>query len=263
MINSFDTEVAQDVGVIPAVLYKNIQFWCEKNRTNETHFHDGFYWSYNSIKAFCDQFPYLTKDQITYALKKLEDSGYIKTGNYNNSAYDRTKWYADVKTDDCILEKTEMDLAENKNGFEEIPKPIPYINTDNKPNILVNSKGNKIDFDAILDSVDVIRDNPDLKQAFHDFIEMRKKTKNPITTERTIKLAINEAYKCGGGDPAQMVACINQSILNNWRGIFPVHEEKGMAIHSKPQTRHNGPKSAMDILDEMMAEEMAKEANNA
>lgn len=263
MINSFDTEVAQDVGVIPAVLYKNIQFWCEKNRTNGTHFHDGFYWSYNSIKAFCDQFPYLSKDQITYALKKLEDSGYIKIGNYNANQYDRTKWYADVKSMYCISENSEIDLTKNQNGFDEIPKPIPYINTDNKPNILVNSKGTKPDFESILDSVEVIRNNPDLRQAFHDFMEMRKKTKHPITTERALKLAINDAYKHGSGDPAQMVACINQSILNNWRGIFPVHEEKGMAIHRQAETARNGPKNALDVLDEMLAEEMAKEANNA
>lgn len=262
MINSFDTEVAQDVGVIAAILYKNIQFWCEKNRTNDVHFHDGEYWTYNSIKAFCDQFPYLTKDQITYALKKLEESGYIKTGNYNNSSYDRTKWYADVKSVDCISENSEMDLAENKNGFVENAEPIPYIKPNIKPNNGLSNKGTKakLDVDSVLDSVEIIKNNPDLRQAFIDFFEMRKNTKHPITTERGLKLAINDAFKNGNGDPAQMMECINQSIMNSYRGIFPVHDVGFRGGKNPPQVPK---KSTMDILDDMLAEELAKEAKKA
>ena len=52
MINSFDTDVAMDVGINAAVLYKNIQYWCEKNRANGMHEHDGLFWTYNSVKAY-------------------------------------------------------------------------------------------------------------------------------------------------------------------------------------------------------------------
>lgn len=137
MINSFDTEVAIDVGVNAAIIYKNIQYWCEHNKTNEMNYHDGFYWTFNSIKAFCDQFPYLSEKQIRNALNILEEKKYIKTGNYNKASYDRTKWYADIRSD-SICPTGQMDSDKKANGFDPEGEPIPDINTDIKPN-------NKID----------------------------------------------------------------------------------------------------------------------
>ena len=142
MINSFDTDVALDVGINAAILYKNIQFWCEKNMTNETNFHDGYYWTYNSMAAFCKQFPYMSEKQIRKALSDLESKGYIKSANYNKVAYDRTKWYADLqkvsmqsdKREDSICPTGQMDLTERANGFDREGEPIPYINTDINPN---------------------------------------------------------------------------------------------------------------------------------
>jgi len=145
MINSFDADVAIDVGVNAAIIYRNIQYWCEKNRTNDQHFYDGFYWTYNSISAFCEQFPYLSEKQIRSSLKILEDNGYIKSGNYNKVAYDRTKWYADIhnvsmqddKTEDSIRLVGQIDCAKKANRICAEGEPIP----DNYTNINTN-KGN-------------------------------------------------------------------------------------------------------------------------
>ena len=121
MINSFDTEVAMDVGINAAILYKNIQYWCEKNQTNGQNEHDGLFWTYNSLAAFCEQFPYLTKRQVEKALIILEENGYIKTGNFNKVAYDRTKWYADIRNVKCISNTGEIDCA--KISKSEIHSP--------------------------------------------------------------------------------------------------------------------------------------------
>ena len=265
MLNSFDSDVARDVGINAAVIYFNIQFWCEHNRTNETNFYDGYYWTYNSTKAFMEQFPYMSKDQINYALKKLEDSGYIKTGNYNKSTYDRTKWFADIRTNadgksiHSISEYSEMDFGNSPNGFRDNPKPIPDINTNiNQIETVKEKKEKKFDIDEILDSVEIIKNDSELKKAFLDFLEMRKKIKHPITTERGLKLAINEAYKCGHGDPRQMVDVINQSIMNSYRGIFPMKDTN--TSPNAPNSRQNARKSTMQQLDDMLNEEMTKGA---
>lgn len=145
MVNAFDTNVALDVGIVAAILYKNIQYWCEKNRTNGQNEYDGLFWTYNSIKAFTEQFPYLTKRQIDIALKTLEQKGYIKSGNYNKQAYDRTKWYADLKNDQkremeysknvkSISRTGEMEFTQTRNGIHAGVKPIPNINTNNNTN---------------------------------------------------------------------------------------------------------------------------------
>ena len=142
MINSFDTDVAMDVGINAAIIYKNIQYWCEKNKANDQNYHDGYYWTYNSMKAFTEQFPYLSDKQIRSALCVLEEKGYIKSGNYNKAQYDRTKWYADVqkvviqsdKREDCICPTGQMDLPQKANGFAPEGEPIPDIEPDIKPN---------------------------------------------------------------------------------------------------------------------------------
>lgn len=139
--HSFSVDVAQEVGVNAAILLQSIKWWCEKNKANGKHCHDGLYWTYNSVKAWQELYPYLGKSAIESALKKLEERGFIKVGNYNKSAYDRTKWYA-ITDDglrlfgDSISGNREMDEAESGNPNSETSQPIPVTNqlhTSSKP----------------------------------------------------------------------------------------------------------------------------------
>ena len=139
-IFSFDSDVAKDVGVNAAVLFYNIAWWIEKNEANNANFHDGDYWTYNSMKAYTEMFPFMSKQNIRTAIKVLQDGGYIKTGNYNAAAYDRTLWYA----------LTDKGKSRTQNQHFHLPKstfpcvgsntPIPDINTDINTDILVNTK---------------------------------------------------------------------------------------------------------------------------
>ena len=132
MDHSFNIEVAKELGIAPAVILNNMYWWIEKNKANEKHFHDGYYWTYNSRKAYVLQFPYLTERQIEYALKKLIDEGYIITGNYNKASFDRTLWYAITKKGYCILQNCEMEKTNFVNANTENVGAIPDINTDKK-----------------------------------------------------------------------------------------------------------------------------------
>jgi hypothetical protein len=126
--HSFDPEVAAKVGLNAAVIFQNIVWWAEKNAANNKHFHDGLWWTYNSVSAFADLFPYLTGKQIRTALTKLEDDGLLVSGSFNKSAYDRTKWYAPT----CPIGKSDLPKRSNENDQEG--EPIPDINTDDKLN---------------------------------------------------------------------------------------------------------------------------------
>lgn len=270
MINSFDSEVAKVVGVIAAILYHNIKYWCEKNATNEVHYHDGHYWTYNSTKAFCSQFPYLSRDQINYALKKLEDAGYIKTGNYNTSSYDRTKWYCDLKSDvkpvDSISDRCEMDFEPIQNEIGDNPKPIPNINTNN--NQITNLKENvKRKFDAIayLDTIDVIAKDPELKDAFVSFIDLRKSMHKSITTEDALKRIIKKAWELGNGNRRDIIAVLNQSIVGGYQGLFELKGNANNSHQIAPRTPAQ-PKKANDTmaaLDALYNEAKAREMEAA
>lgn len=106
----FDIDTATEVGVNAAILYSNICYWVKKNRANDKNCHDGFYWTYCSIKGFIELFPYLSDKQIRTALQKLDDKGYILIGSYNQSPYDKTKWYT-VPSDFAKGEKQPPDMA--------------------------------------------------------------------------------------------------------------------------------------------------------
>lgn len=151
----FNVIIAEKLGVNEAIMIKNFQFWLEKNKANEKSYYEGRYWTYNSIGAFCKIFPFWSRDQIRYILKKLTDKEILISGNFNKSPYDKTLWYSLNEEKVAELSKKDVENIPNADGefakssWEnstidvgnfphregKIPKPIPDINTDNKPDI--------------------------------------------------------------------------------------------------------------------------------
>lgn len=144
MQHHLDVDLAVRYGMVEAILINHFEYWIELNRTNGRNFYDGRYWTFNSMKALSEIFPYLTEKKIRTALKNLQDEGLILTGNYNRSAYDRTLWYAFSDFAKCILPKRQMEDASKANGSiqngEPIPDNNPVDNPPNKPNENVGRK---------------------------------------------------------------------------------------------------------------------------
>lgn len=93
-IHIIHDEVAMACGVNAAMILEHLKFWIEKNKANNKHFHNGMWWTYESTEAFRIQFPFFTSNQIRSAIDKLVSAGYIIKGNFNQSHYNRTLWYA-------------------------------------------------------------------------------------------------------------------------------------------------------------------------
>ena len=66
-------------------------------------------------------------------------------------------------------------------------------------------------------------DDVELKEAFEAFKEMRKKKKKPLETERALTMTINKLKKLGSCSE-EWIAILDQSVMNGWTGIFPLHE---------------------------------------
>jgi hypothetical protein len=62
-------------------------------------------------------------------------------------------------------------------------------------------------------------DFDELNDAFLAYIEMRKKSKAPMS-DRAIELAIGKLDKLAKDDDYRKLAIINESILNGWKGLF-------------------------------------------
>lgn len=109
MYHSFNIVIAKEYGILEAIILGHLEYWIQKNAANQKNYHDGFYWTYNSARAFTELFPYVSQRQIQTALKHLKELEIIQTGNFNKSSYDRTLWYAFTKKGYSIMQKCKME----------------------------------------------------------------------------------------------------------------------------------------------------------
>ena len=248
MYHSFDKDIAVKYGLAEAIILNHMQFWIEKNKANGANFFDGFYWTYNSARAYAEIFPYFSQRQIQNALKHLKDEEILQTGNYNAVAYDRTTWYAFTEKGESIMQKCKMDYAETETSIMQKCKmdyanlsnrlcknvePIPSNNQYIKP---VNKTSKKKSFEDLIKGY---TENENLKSAINDFIEFRKQIKAPLT-EKALTLSFNKLDKLAGADIELKISIINQSIERGWKGLF---EYKDNA------PRSSAPASEYDVQD--------------
>lgn len=218
MQHSFDVELAKQYGLTEAILINHLAFWIEHNEANRTNFYDGKYWTFNSMKAYKEIFPYLTERKIRYALSSLEKNGIIEIGNYNKSSYDRTLWYAFSDFGKSILQKCKMETSVLSNRSVENVTPIPDI----LPDILPDSKPdiNKGPFEEFA------KDNKELLEALKAFEEMRKTIKKPLT-EKAKQMVCNKLKKMAEpyiDQERYMIESLEQSTVNCYQGVFPVKD---------------------------------------
>ena len=152
MNHSFDIAHACAYGIHEAILIQNLQFWIVKNRANGRHEHGGRTWTYSSVNAFTELFPYMSTSAMRRTLLSLQTQGVILTGNYNSNQYDRTSWFAFAdeavflpafahlsKTtngagegDNSICRKRQMELSKTTDGVAETDKSHTDVRKDVK-----------------------------------------------------------------------------------------------------------------------------------
>ena len=123
----FSTKLAKRFGIEAAIMIENLFYWIDKNAANNVHYYDGSYWTYNSVQAFSKLFDYMNITKINRVLDFLEGKEkepkdgksdkklikIIKSGNYNKSKMDRTKWYAFTDEGLEILKECGYELSKN------------------------------------------------------------------------------------------------------------------------------------------------------
>ena len=85
--------VARRYGLEEAIFLDSLMFWYRENRANGRNFRDGRWWTYNSVSAFEELFPWWSGKQIRRIVNSCRDKGAILVGNYNSDRRDRTVWY--------------------------------------------------------------------------------------------------------------------------------------------------------------------------
>lgn len=95
MIHHVNEQLWIDFNLETAVFLDHLAYWLKKNAANKQshNFQDGRYWTYNTLDAYCSEFPGWSKDTIRYLIRKCVKNGLLIVGNYNRKGYDRTSWY--------------------------------------------------------------------------------------------------------------------------------------------------------------------------
>ena len=88
-------------------------------------------------------------------------------------------------------------------------------NTFNNTNIYKEKNIKKESVNSVISSY---TENKDLQDALHGFVDMRTKTRKPLTV-RAMKLSLNELDKLAVDDVTK-IAIVNQSIMQNWLTFY-------------------------------------------
>lgn len=162
--HALDTVIASEYGVNIALLLENFQFWTAKNLQRNNHIYDGLCWTYDTLDALGEAFPYWSRRQIEHTINNAVKVGLLVKGNYNQTKYDRTLWYAltpkayayylDLLDEkylrrlySSISQNCEMDYTKWRNGFPKNVTPIPDTDPDTDPDINISAWGKVLSMD--------------------------------------------------------------------------------------------------------------------
>lgn len=178
---------------------------------------------------------------VNGALSELKKCGYLQVNKlYPNSERSKIEYqYVFYEKPQGIqnvpLEQDLQNVDLQNVGLQnvDLQNVGAYINTNkqstNKQNTKElntnNSLGEKGKKETVNSVIAEYTENKDLQDALHDFVDMRTKTRKPLTV-RAMKLSLNELDKLALDDVTK-VAIVNQSIMRNWLTFYKLQNNNG------------------------------------
>ena len=159
-----------------------------------------------------------TRQGVLKAIKSLVEKGLLIKENKNINGvnfveYCATKFNGGVK----------QSLTGCATEFNGGVKQSLHNNIDNNAsNNLSNKKERKKAASGYDDIIKSYTENENLQQVLYEFIKMRKLIKKPLT-DYALNNIIKKLDKLAQDD-GRKIAILNQSICNNWQGIFELKE---------------------------------------
>jgi DNA-binding PadR family transcriptional regulator len=241
MEHYFNTNIAKTYGIEEAILLHHFYYWIAKNAANGKHFHDGLYWTYNSKKAYADFFTYMNETKIFRVIKHLEDEGVVVKGKYNKDKWDKTNWYAitqkglellkecgyEMQPFSTSLQNDIFDSCKMNDGTLQSEQSILINNTDridtsnNKEKEIdksISKKGNKF-------SLDMSFVDETFMPIVLEWLEY-KKEKRQSYKQRGFNAMYESLLKMSNNNPSVAKAIVEQSMQNNYAGLFPLKNNK-------------------------------------
>ena len=209
---TFSTKDAKQYGVDGAIMLHHIRYWVAKNEANETNFHDGQYWTYNSTTAFAKLFPFYSARKIGRILSKLEEESAIISGNFNGKRYDRTKWFTLVN---AITENGDLHLTKMVNGITKYVEPIPKYNHITTQ--ITTKKGIEMPFEGYK-----------FAEAWQIWKQYKKLEKNfRFKSSISEQASLINLQKISNNNEQDAITIIHTSVAQGWSGFYADKKAKG------------------------------------
>lgn len=205
---------------------------------------------YGEITALCNEKGYcwatndyfaslydVSRKSVSRWINALVSKGYISSDLvYKENSKEILHRYLRIAQNSEDMEKNVHPYGQkssepmDKNVLNPMDKKVKENNTNNNNtinNTIKKERKKKEDkkttnYDSIIN--ECIEDEP-VKQEIYEFIKMRKLMKKPLT-DRALRLLISKLKKLSS-DPVDQVQILDNSIMNNWQGIFPLKNDNG------------------------------------
>lgn len=175
-----------------------------------------------------------TKQSCIKCLKSLIEKGYItKHENIVNGV--KICEYQAVKPKSMVVNKVEHGSKQSLMGGskQSLHNTLDNNTLGNNIEIKKERKNKSKSYD---EQIAEYTGNEELQDALKAFIQMRAFIKKPMT-EYALKLMLKKLDEMGNTDNTK-IAILNQSITNNWQGIFPLKD--GNTKHEKhPEKKYD------------------------
>lgn len=239
----FPPLIAEKYGVNAAIFLRDIFHWCETNRNNGENFHEGRWWTYQTMKGLCLRHTYWTKNQMEHIIRNCREKGALLSGHFGENQFDRTCWYA--LTDEALSlfgapssssEISEMDSREIPAASLKNQKcNIDKYKTENKtytPLPPVPEAEGKAVSAASRDEAGEVLDryageDGELRERLEEFREVRRQKKKPLRTRRAASILTGKLDRLSGGDRAAKLELLDTAILHGWDSVYPLKEDGG------------------------------------
>ncbi|MDR3113259.1 MAG: replication protein [Endomicrobium sp.] len=234
----------------------------EQRAVLDVIFRDVFGWSdgrkvaYIPLKRF-KELTRIGKPNICRALKELERNKLIivkkdeKGKKLFGPQKDYDKWTVEIRGTNKTLsaEITPIISTDNGKNDEHVistanktlsAEITPIISTDNaflvvKANIKTienNSKSRTSRADFLKNFK--ISENELFKPLFEEFATFRKELKKPFKTQKGVDGWLDRLHKLSANNYETAKAIIQQSISNEWQGIFTLRQQEAQSTNAKP-----------------------------
>ena len=188
---------------------------------------------------------------VRFALKTFADFGMIEIidnvitipnwGKHQTlDAYEKRKerdriYQKEKRAKQKLLIKSSDESAEKSSDVVALEEEKEKEEDKNKN----NKKKKKSEFDIFIEEY---TEHLKLKETIYDFIKMRKAIKAPMTSN-ALKLMLRKLDNISNNDD-EKIEIINNSILNSWKGIFPLKstdsEYGGNSRNDKGRSKSDG-----------------------